>query len=518
MPWSTNTIIQAKQEFIALAQSPHGNFRALCKRFNVSRQTGYKVVNRFRELGEEGLQERSRRPLHSPFKTSKLVEDAVVSIRTIHPSWGARRIATELKAQQNFRGPALSTIHAILSRHGLLYLGDKIGALEWISAALHDRAAFAKKAEAQTIVDSPDLGIVLEHLLSPRLLERRRAIVILADSRGVRPSVTCKLLRLSHSTYRRCVRVFAEGGAAALFAPRISRLRKFDDKTIMPELFDTLHQPPSNYGINRTTWKMADLSGIMKERGHPVSEDVIRKMIRSAGYRWRKARVVLTSNDPAFSEKLDRIQSILANLPADEAFFSIDEYGPFAVKAQPGRSLAAPGEQRIVPQWQKSRGSVTVTAALELSSSQITHFYSSRKNTDEMIRMMNVLIGKYKERKRIYLSWDAASWHISKRLAERIEDHNSSGTWPVVATAPLPARAQFLNVIESVFSGMARAVIQNSNYASVEEAKAAIDRYFEDRNKYFKEHPRKAGNKIWGNERMAAKFSPSNNCKDPRLG
>jgi transposase len=514
MPWSTNTISEAKWEFIALAQSPHRNFRELCKRFNISRQTGYKVLNRFQELGEEGLQERSRRAFHYPFKTSKRVEDAVVSIRETHPLWGARRIAAELRAQRKLRTPAPSTIHAILSRRGLLHQHHKLGALEWISATPQDRAAFAGKAG---LVDSPDLGIVLEHLLSPRVLERRRAMIILANTRGIRPSVMCRLLRLSHSTYRRCVRVFAEGGAAALFSPRISRLRKFDDKTIGAALFDTLHQPPSNYGINRTTWKMADLSRIMRERGHPVSEDVIRKMIRSAGYRWRKARVVLTSNDPTFSEKLDRIQSILTNLPSDEAFFSIDEYGPFAVKAQPGRSLAAPGEQRIVPQWQKSRGSITVTAALELSSNQITHFYSSRKNTEEMVRMMNVLIGNYKELKRIYLSWDAASWHISKRLTEQIEDHNSSGTWPVVATAPLPARAQFLNVIESVFSGMARAVIQNSNYASVEKAKAAIDRYFEDRNTYFKQHPRKAGNKIWGNERLAARFSPSNNCKDPRL-
>jgi hypothetical protein len=44
-----------------------------------------------------------------------------------------------------------------------------------------------------------------------------------------------------------------------------------------------------------------------------------------------------------------------------------------------------------------------------------------------------------------------------------------------VDTAPLPARAQFLNVIESIFSGMARATIHNSNYQSVTEAKAAID-------------------------------------------
>jgi len=51
-------------------------------------------------------------------------------------------------------------------------------------------------------------------------------------------------------------------------------------------------------------------------------------------------------------------------------------------------------------------------------------------------------------------------------------------------------------VIESVFSGMARAIIHNSDYASVEAAKAAIDRYFRERNEHFIKHPRRAGRKV----------------------
>jgi hypothetical protein len=49
---------------------------------------------------------------------------------------------------------------------------------------------------------------------------------------------------------------------------------------------------------------------------------------------------------------------------------------------------------------------------------------------------------------------------------------------PRVELVPLPAGTQFLNVIESIFGGTARAIIHNSNYASKEEAKAAMDRYF----------------------------------------
>jgi hypothetical protein len=79
-----------------------------------------------------------------------------------------------------------------------------------------------------------------------------------------------------------------------------------------------------------------------------------------------------------------------------------------------------------------------------------------------------------------------------------------------------PSGAQFLNVIESVFSGMARAVIHNSDYKTTDDAKAAINRYFEERNTHFSQSPRRAGNKIWRKEREPAAFSDANNCKDPR--
>jgi len=160
-----------------------------------------------------------------------------------------------------------------------------------------------------------------------------------------------------------------------------------------------------------------------------------------------------------------------------------------------------------------------LTPPLELSGNQVTHFFSTKKNTREMIRMMELLIGQYSDRRKLYLSWDAASWHISKELFARIEVHNTIAATeggPVVATAPLPAGAQFLNVIESVFSGMARAIIHNSDYNSVDAAKEAIDQYFEHRNAKFRLRPKRAGKRIWGHEREPALFSDANNCKDPR--
>jgi len=180
-----------------------------------------------------------------------------------------------------------------------------------------------------------------------------------------------------------------------------------------------------------------------------------------------------------------------------------------------------PGQRRSIPQYQKSKGSLILTAALELSNNQITHFYSTAKNTAEMIRLLDLLFEQCRGERTLYFSWDAASWHASKKLEKHMNELNEglpSGEprGPRVELAPLPASAQFLNVIESVFSGMARAVLHNSNYESVKACMAAIDAYFAERNEHFVKNPRRAGKKIWGEELVEPIFQVSNNCKDPR--
>ena len=229
---------------------------------------------------------------------------------------------------------------------------------------------------------------------------------------------------------------------------------------------------------------------------------------------------MLTSNDPEYRQKLQEITNILSNLKADEKFFSVDEFGPFAVKRHGGRSRTRPDEMKTVPQYQKTKGSLILTAALELSENQLTHFYSEKKNTDEMLKLLEILIAQYSDQTCIFFSWDAASWHASKRFVARVDEINSpefraGKQIPLVKLAPLPSCAQFLNVIESVFSGMAKAIIHNSNYQSKEECRTAIDLYFSERNQHFKDNPKRAGNKIWGLERMPPVFEISNNCKDP---
>ena len=358
-------------------------------------------------------------------------------------------------------------------------------------------------------------------VLNEPLRNRNRAITILAYSSHFAMRSIARSLFLNRKTVRNYVQRFESGGSQKLFDMTRNEMKKYENPEYADKLFEALHTPPSTYGINRTTWRMEDLCLIMRQIRLPISRVNIRKILKTAGYRILKAKRVLTSNDPQYKEKVEKITAILSNLKPNEKFFSIDEFGPFAVKLQGGRSWVPPGQNKTFPQWQKSKGSLLVTGALELSTNQITHFYSSKKNTSEMIKLLNTLLDQYKEEDCIYLSWDAASWHLSKKLNEMVEMINTrtqgeEHTGPRVSLVPLPSSAQFLNVIESVYSGMSRAILHNSDYVSVDDCKKAISDHFAKRNQYFKENPKRAGKKIWGKEITPSRFSPSNNCKDPR--
>jgi transposase len=224
---------------------------------------------------------------------------------------------------------------------------------------------------------------------------RNRAIAILAHLHGISDHTIATALGMSRLTIRRCRRIYESGGVNELFTRKAKPRLKINDEGLKASIFALLHEPPNNHGINRTTWTMADLCAVLAKQGRPACAGVVRAITKAAGYKWRKARLVLTSNDSNYSEKLAHVRFILSRLGPDESFFSIDEFGPFAVKAKPGRVLAAPGEEPQVPQWQKSKGCLIITAALELSGNQVSHFYSTKKNTTEMIRMMDLLLDRY---------------------------------------------------------------------------------------------------------------------------
>jgi len=118
MPWKEVSIMSQRKEFVMLAMKEGSNIRGLCRRYGISSRTGYKWIGRYREQGETGLENQSRRPLHSPRQSSGEVEVAVLEVRQENPRWGGRKIARVLKDQGKKQVPHPNTVTDILRRNG----------------------------------------------------------------------------------------------------------------------------------------------------------------------------------------------------------------------------------------------------------------------------------------------------------------------------------------------------------------------------------------------------------------
>jgi transposase InsO family protein len=120
MPWRECKRMDERLRFVARLLDGE-KMAALCREFGISRPTGYKIFNRYRNLGLEGLIDRSRRPYRQANRLPFQVERTIVALRQEHPTWGAVKIREKiLRDFPMVPAPAKSTVHAVLDRHGLV--------------------------------------------------------------------------------------------------------------------------------------------------------------------------------------------------------------------------------------------------------------------------------------------------------------------------------------------------------------------------------------------------------------
>jgi len=121
MPWRASSVMDERLRFVARLLEGE-QMSHLCREFGISRKTGYKIFDRYREHGLEALTDRSRRPVRYANQLPSQVESAIVGLKQNKPHWGARKIRELLvrRLASDVRVPARSTIHAVLDRHGLV--------------------------------------------------------------------------------------------------------------------------------------------------------------------------------------------------------------------------------------------------------------------------------------------------------------------------------------------------------------------------------------------------------------
>jgi len=112
-----------KREFIDDVVRDLYSMSELCERYGISRKTGYKWLDRYGAGGFDALPDRSRRPHHCPHAMSEEMSKLLLAARRAHPSWGARKLLSNLASKPKHQGlawPAASTVTELLKRNGLV--------------------------------------------------------------------------------------------------------------------------------------------------------------------------------------------------------------------------------------------------------------------------------------------------------------------------------------------------------------------------------------------------------------
>jgi putative transposase len=121
MPWKGVTVSEQRQRFIEDYLLNYYSKTELAERFGISRKTAHKWINRYKEQGQSGLEEQSRRPHSCPWQTDEAIAEELVGLRQKHPSWGPAKLLDVMHYRDQDRElPAVSTAARILSRTGLV--------------------------------------------------------------------------------------------------------------------------------------------------------------------------------------------------------------------------------------------------------------------------------------------------------------------------------------------------------------------------------------------------------------
>ena len=120
MGWREYSKMDEKLKFIARYLEGE-KIAPLCRDFGVSRVTGHNLIKRYKMMGQCALVEQKRTPHHYANKLPIAVEALILDLKREYTNWGAPKIREKIiKKHSDVKTPAISTIHAVLDRHGLV--------------------------------------------------------------------------------------------------------------------------------------------------------------------------------------------------------------------------------------------------------------------------------------------------------------------------------------------------------------------------------------------------------------
>lgn len=322
-----------------------------------------------------------------------------------------------------------------------------------------------------TPADEADLARVVRATSTPAGIARRaRCIQLLAD--GATYAVVRAALDVTDRYIARWKQRYHEGGVLALVdAPRAGR----QDHRISPRLEAkilhlTQHERPPTPLTHWTSRRMAERVG--------TSNSTVLRVWRRAGLQPHRLERYVTSPDPDFETKAADVIGLYLNPPAHAVVFSIDEKTAIQAldRLDPVLPLSPGRAERHGFEYYR-HGTLSLYAALEVSSGRVEGMPARRHTSADFLRFLDQLVGHYRRTKEIHVILDNLSAHKTPAVAAWRADH------PNVVFHFTPTYSSWLNQVELWFAKIERDVIARGIFTSTTDLARKLLRYIKLHNK-----------------------------------
>src|ERR1700728_320258 len=188
MPWQECSKVEERMRFVARLLEGE-KMAVLCREFDIARKTGYKIFQRYKDSGTRGFDDRSRRPYRHANKLPFQIEALIVRIRKEHPTWGAPKIREKLRRLHNeVQLPAISTVHAVLDRNGLVDSG-------------RNRARYRAEGTTLSVATRPNELWCADYKGEFMLADRRYCYPLTITDFASRYLIACEALSTTREVY-----------------------------------------------------------------------------------------------------------------------------------------------------------------------------------------------------------------------------------------------------------------------------------------------------------------------------
>lgn len=341
-------------------------------------------------------------------------------------------------------------------------------------------------------------NVTQEELLELKRFKKKGAVeftrgrIIELSSNGQHPAEISKSVGISTGRVREWIRRFNKERIPGLVAKKSTgRTRKFSDN-VRYQVRAIISDAPSEHGIPKSRWTLADICEIAVKRGlvTSISKEQIRCLFVEISWTYTRAKKWQRSPDPQYRRRRNRQRRLEKWVSEDStlALLYWDQFWRNLLHLPMGGSYSPKGDfQRIAP---NGRLSLSVYLALDMKTRETYHLYMPYCRSECTVASMKEWIREYASRRALIVLWDKASWHISGKVRSFIRRWNRyakvHGKVRVLVHT-FPTKAPWLNPMEAVIGMIIRYGLQNKPHQTHDDVCKSIDGYIHWRNLHLKQ-------------------------------